>query len=49
LYYDIIQIHIAGRKKMGYIRGSIKAPNEDDPKYDDWFSEDKKIRSWLLS
>jgi hypothetical protein len=29
-------------KKMGYIRGSIKAPNEDDPKYDDWFSEDKK-------
>jgi len=29
---------------MGYIRGSIKAPNEDDPKYDDWFSEDKKIR-----
>ncbi|KAM2612513.1 hypothetical protein TB2_032479 [Malus domestica] len=34
---------------MGYLRGSIKAPNEDDPKYDDWFSEDQKIKSWLLS
>ncbi|BBH01411.1 hypothetical protein Prudu_011666 [Prunus dulcis] len=49
LWAPLIQIHIAGRKKMGYLRGSIKAPNEDDPKYDDWFSEDQKIKSWLLS
>ncbi|KAG6755702.1 hypothetical protein POTOM_039102 [Populus tomentosa] len=34
---------------MGYLRGSIKAPHEDDPKYDDWFSEDQKIKSWFLS
>ncbi|KAI5319172.1 hypothetical protein L3X38_038880 [Prunus dulcis] len=49
LWAPLIQIHIAGRKKMGYLRGSIKEPNEDDPKYDDWFSEDQKIKSWLLS
>jgi hypothetical protein len=49
LWAPLIQIHIAGRKKMGYLRGSIKAPHEDDPKYDDWFSEDQKIKSWLLS
>jgi hypothetical protein len=49
LWAPLIQIHIAGRKKMGYLRGSIKAPHEDYPKYDDWFSEDQKIKSWLLS
>ncbi|KAM2230750.1 hypothetical protein ACFX1S_015128 [Malus domestica] len=49
LWAPLIQIHIAGRKKLGYLRGSIKAPSEDDPKYDDWFSEDQKIKSWLLS
>ena len=49
LWAPLIQIHIAGRKKMRYLRGSIKAPAEDDPKYDDWFSEDQRIKSWLLS
>ncbi|KAM1757599.1 hypothetical protein ACFX11_006837 [Malus domestica] len=34
---------------MGYLCGSIKAPNEDDPKYDDWFFEDQNIKNWLLS
>ncbi|KAI5315855.1 hypothetical protein L3X38_045031 [Prunus dulcis] len=43
LWAPLIQIHIAGRKKMGYLRGSIKAPNEDDPKYDDWLSTSKEI------
>jgi hypothetical protein len=49
IWAPLIQIHIAGRKKMRYLRGSIKAPHEDYPKYDDWFSEDQKIKSWLLS
>ncbi|XP_070660558.1 uncharacterized protein [Malus domestica] len=48
LWAPLIQIHIVGRKKMGYLRGSIKAPDENDPKYDDWFSEDQRIKSWLL-
>ncbi|KAM2647538.1 hypothetical protein TB1_000770 [Malus domestica] len=34
---------------MGYFCGSIKASAKDDPKYDDWFSEDQRIKSWLLS
>ncbi|XP_068331556.1 uncharacterized protein [Pyrus communis] len=49
LWAPLIQIYIAGRKKMGYLLGFIKAPVEDDPKYDDWFYEDKRIKSWLLS
>lgn len=38
-----------GKKQMDYLCVSIKAPEEDDPKYDDWLSEDQKIKSWLLS
>ncbi|KAG6750289.1 hypothetical protein POTOM_047393 [Populus tomentosa] len=49
LWAPLIQIYIAGRKKMGYLHGSIEAPHEDDHKYDDWFSKDQKIKSWLLS
>ena len=45
LWGPLIQIHIAGKKKMGYLHGSIMAPTEDDRKYDDWFSKDQKIKS----
>ncbi|KAM1014497.1 hypothetical protein ACFX2C_044479 [Malus domestica] len=49
IWDPFIQIHIVGRKKIRYLCGSIKAPAEDDPKYDDWSSEDQRIKSWLLS
>ncbi|XP_070662311.1 uncharacterized protein [Malus domestica] len=34
---------------MRYLRGSIKAHAKDDPKYDDLFFKDQRIKSWLLS
>ncbi|CAL8991731.1 unnamed protein product, partial [Prunus brigantina] len=34
---------------MGYLRGSTKAPSEDDPKYEDWEADDQRVKSWLLS
>ncbi|KAF9672244.1 hypothetical protein SADUNF_Sadunf11G0020800 [Salix dunnii] len=49
LWAPLVEMHIAGRRKTGYLRGSVKAPKEDDPKYDDWFSEDQRVKSWLLS
>ncbi|XP_038678366.1 uncharacterized protein LOC120006034 [Tripterygium wilfordii] len=49
LWAPLVEMHIAGRKKMGYLRGTLTAPSEDDPKYDDWFSEDQRVKSWLLS
>ncbi|KAB5561353.1 hypothetical protein DKX38_006310 [Salix brachista] len=49
LWAPLVEMHVAGRRKTGYLRGSMKAPEEDDPKYDDWFSEDQRVKSWLLS
>lgn len=49
LWASLIQTHIAKRKRMVYLRGSIKALEENDHGYDDWFSEDQNIKSWLLS
>ncbi|KAF9665154.1 hypothetical protein SADUNF_Sadunf16G0092500 [Salix dunnii] len=31
-----------------HLRGSVKAPEKDDPKHDNWFSEDQRVKSWLL-
>ena len=41
LWAPLVEMHVAGRRKTGYLRGSMKAPKEDDPKYDDWFSLDR--------
>lgn len=49
LWAPLIEMHIAGRRKMGYLRGSTKAPFEDDPKYEDWEADDQRVKSWLLS
>lgn len=49
LWAPLVEMHIASRRKTGYRRGSLKAPKEDDSKYDDWFSKDQRVKSWLLS
>ncbi|KAJ8616587.1 hypothetical protein MRB53_035959 [Persea americana] len=51
LWAPLIEMHIAGRRKMGYLRGSIKAPSEDDPKYKDWEADDQRneVRVYTLS
>ncbi|PNX89541.1 hypothetical protein L195_g045661, partial [Trifolium pratense] len=36
IWSQIMEMHIAGRKKKGYINGRKAAPAESDPKYDDW-------------
>ena len=36
-------------RRWGTFIGSIKAPAEEDLKYDDWFLDDQRIKSWLMS
>ncbi|KAJ8624758.1 hypothetical protein MRB53_033288 [Persea americana] len=49
LWAPLIEMHIAGRRKMGYLQGSTKAPSKDDPKYEDWEADDQRAKSWLMS
>lgn len=48
LWAPLFEMHMAGRRKMGFLRGSIPMPTDMDPKFDDWFAEDQKVKSWLL-
>lgn len=45
----ILQMHITGMKKKGYITGRKFALNDDDPTYDKWKVKDVLIKSWLIN
>ncbi|GAB2302130.1 hypothetical protein Dimus_038954 [Dionaea muscipula] len=49
LWAPLFEMHVAGRKKMSFLRGTVPAPPTTDPQYDEWFSDDQKVKSWLLS
>ena len=49
VWSKILEMHIAGRKKMGYITGRKAAPAEDDPDYDEWEAENALVKSWLIN
>ena len=40
---------IGGSKRLGYIDGSIKEPEKEDPKYSDRVSENMLIMNWILN
>ncbi|XP_071902889.1 uncharacterized protein [Coffea arabica] len=49
VWSKILQMHIAGRKKKGYINGKKAAPAVDDSSYDEWEAEDSLVKSWLIN
>lgn len=46
---QIMEMHIVGRRKKGYITGRKVAPAENDPSYDEWEAEDTLVKSWLIN
>ena len=49
VWSQIMDMHIAGRRKKGYIIGRKVAPTENDPSYDEWEAEDVLVKSWLIN
>ncbi|WVY93108.1 hypothetical protein V8G54_032196 [Vigna mungo] len=50
IWSQIMEMHIAEREKLLYIRGKEKQPAEEDPGYEKWYAENQKVkRSLLLS
>ena len=49
VWSQILEMHIAGRKKKGYITRRNVAPVEDDSNYDEWNAEDALVQSWLIN
>ena len=49
VWSQILEMHIVGRKKKGYIIGKKAAPAKDDPNYDEWEAEDALVKSWFIN
>ena len=49
VWSQIMDMHIANRRKKGYITGRKVAPAENNPNYDEWEAEDVLVKSWLIN
>nr|KYP39693.1 hypothetical protein KK1_038978 [Cajanus cajan] len=43
-----MDMRIDARNKSGYLTGATKKPSTDDPTYDNWVTENKRVKSWLI-
>ena len=49
VWSQIMDMHIAGRRKKGYITRRKAAPVENDLSYDGWEAKDALVKSWLIN
>ncbi|KAL6270466.1 hypothetical protein ACE6H2_027377 [Prunus campanulata] len=48
VWSQIMEMHIAEREKLVYIRGKKPPPQEDDDGYEKWYADNQKVKRWLL-
>ncbi|XP_068344003.1 uncharacterized protein [Pyrus communis] len=44
-----ISLALGGRSKLGFVNGSIEAPDVASPEYEAWLCKDQLVMSWLLN
>ena len=45
----MLEIHISGRGKKGFVTGSIKEPNEGSAEYETWETGNAIVKWWLIN
>lgn len=48
IWSQLVEMQIAERDKISYIRGKTKPPAEGDEGYEKWYAENQKVKRWLL-
>ena len=48
VWSQLMEMHIAEREKLSYIRGKMKKLSETDDGYEKWYAENQKVKRWLL-
>ncbi|XP_048229580.1 uncharacterized protein LOC125370043 [Ricinus communis] len=48
VWSQLMEMHIAEREKLSYIRGKTKPPAESEDGYEKWYAENQKVKRWLL-
>ena len=46
VWFQLMKMHIAERRKLSYIHGKTKLESEDG--YEKWYAENQKFKRWLL-
>ena len=44
-----VSLALGGRSKLGFINGSIEAPDDSTSTYQSWLSKDQLVMSWLFN
>ena len=42
-------MYISGRDKLGYINGDLPKPQETDPNFRKWRTENAVVKGWLIN
>ncbi|KAH9774809.1 retrovirus-related pol polyprotein from transposon RE1 [Citrus sinensis] len=48
VWSQIMEMHLAEREKLSYIRSNTKPFEESSKEYEKWYSENQKVKRWLL-
>ncbi|KAF2305009.1 hypothetical protein GH714_001026 [Hevea brasiliensis] len=48
MWSQIIEMHIAEREKLSFIRGNTQLSTEKDEGYERWYTDNQKVKRWLL-
>ncbi|XP_048229206.1 uncharacterized protein LOC125369892 [Ricinus communis] len=48
VWSQLMEMHIAEREKLSYIREKTKPPAESEDGYEKWYAENQKVKRWLL-
>ncbi|KAK2988057.1 hypothetical protein RJ640_001998 [Escallonia rubra] len=48
LWSQIMEMHIAEKEKLSFIRGNSQPPTKEDDLYEKWYVENQKVKRWLL-
>ena len=48
LWSQMLEMQIAEKEKLSFIRGTFPPPKEKDEGYEKWYSDNQKVKRWLL-
>ncbi|KAK2980865.1 hypothetical protein RJ640_003092 [Escallonia rubra] len=48
LWSQIMEMHIAEKEKLSFIRGNSQPPTKEDDLYEQWYADNQKVKRWLL-
>ncbi|CAN6702447.1 unnamed protein product [Malus baccata var. baccata] len=49
IWSKVLEMHITGRGKKGFVIGSIKEPKEDSAEYEAWETGNAIVKKWLIN